>query len=73
MEEKINEEYKSKNTVHLIGQSHIDLSWLWPRMETINEVLPNTYKNALQLMEKYPEFRYIFRVTSGCRRWKDLV
>lgn len=42
----------------LIGQSHIDLGWLWPVEETIRKV-QRTYGNQLALMEEYPEYRFL--------------
>ena len=42
----------------LIGQSHIDLGWLWPVEETIRKA-QRTYGNQLALMEEYPEYRFL--------------
>ena len=42
----------------LIGQSHIDLAWLWPEEETWHKVA-RTYANQLTLMEEYPEFCFL--------------
>ncbi len=44
-------------TIQAVGQSHIDLAWLWPWEETI-EVIRNTFGTALELMDQYPEFTY---------------
>ena len=41
---------------YLTGHAHIDLSWLWPRSETIHEVCPLTFRSVLALMDKYPDF-----------------
>jgi len=46
-----------KETIHLLGNSHIDLAWRWTRDETYT-VCYETFKNALNLMEKYPEFAF---------------
>ncbi|MBN1348556.1 alpha-mannosidase [candidate division KSB1 bacterium] len=43
-------------TMHLVGHAHVDLSWLWSKSETIHEVYPNTYKNALDLMNNFDKF-----------------
>lgn len=43
--------------IHLVGQSHIDLAWLWPLKETVRKV-GRTFSTVCTLMEKYPEFRY---------------
>ena len=42
----------------LLGQSHIDLAWLWPEEETWHKV-GRTYANQLALMEEYPEYRFL--------------
>lgn len=42
----------------LIGQSHIDLAWLWPVEETFHKSA-RTFSNQLYLMEEYPEFRFL--------------
>lgn len=44
-------------TIRLIGQSHLDMAWLWPWTETV-EVVRNTFRAALQLMARNPEFTY---------------
>lgn len=44
-------------TVRLVGNSHIDMAWLWPRSETI-AVVRHTFGTALQLMDEYPNFTY---------------
>jgi alpha-mannosidase len=43
--------------VRLAGNSHIDMAWLWPWSETV-EVVRNTWRSALKLMEQYPDFTY---------------
>ncbi|MBE5797274.1 MAG: alpha-mannosidase [Clostridiales bacterium] len=45
-------------TMWLLGQSHIDLAWLWPEEETWHKV-GRTYANQLALMEEYPEYRFL--------------
>ncbi len=42
----------------LLGQSHIDLAWLWPQEETWHKVA-RTYANQLTLMDEYPEYRFL--------------
>ena len=44
---------KEKGRFHLLGNSHIDLAWLWTIDETY-EVYRETFENVLNLMEKYP-------------------
>lgn len=45
-------------TMWLLGQSHIDLAWMWPEEETWHKVA-RTYSNQLALMEEYPEYRFL--------------
>ena len=44
-------------SISAIGNSHIDMAWLWPWTETV-EVVRNTFGTALQLMREYPEFKF---------------
>lgn len=44
-------------TVRLVGNAHIDMAWLWPWTETV-EVVRDTFRTALQLMDEYPNFTY---------------
>ena len=44
-------------TVHAIGNSHIDMAWLWPWTETV-EVTRNTFTSALHLMQEFPDFSF---------------
>ena len=47
-----------EDEIWLIGNAHIDLSWLWTKEETIHEICPNTFNSVLKLMEKYPSLVY---------------
>src|SRR5215469_10122631 len=40
-----------------VGNSHIDMAWLWPWTETV-EVVRNTFRSALDLMREYPDFKF---------------
>ncbi len=42
----------------LIGHSHMDTAWLWHRGETVKKCA-RTYSNQLNLMEQYPEYKFI--------------
>jgi len=44
-------------TVRAVGNSHIDMAWLWPWTETV-EVVRNTFDSALDLMREYPAFKF---------------
>ena len=45
-------------TMCLIGQSHIDLAWLWPMEETFHKAV-RTYSTQLALLEEYPFYRWL--------------
>ncbi|MFE4713290.1 alpha-mannosidase [Paenibacillus sp. NPDC056722] len=44
-------------TLYLMGQSHLDIAWLWPIAETERKIA-RTMSNQLALMNEYPEYRY---------------
>ncbi len=44
-------------TIRLVGNSHIDMAWLWPWTETV-EVVRNTFRSALDLMREYPDLKF---------------
>ncbi|REE86470.1 alpha-mannosidase [Paenibacillus taihuensis] len=43
--------------MHMVGQSHIDIAWLWPVRETVRKV-SRTFSTMTSLMEEYPDFVY---------------
>lgn len=43
--------------VHLIGQSHLDVAWLWNLNET-RKKCARTFSTVLRLMDEFPEFKY---------------
>ncbi len=45
-----------RDTLHLIGNSHIDAAWLWPWSETSGEVIPNTWRTSLKLASMFPGY-----------------
>jgi alpha-mannosidase len=47
----------SDYTIHLIGNNHMDIAWLWPWTETVDNVR-RTFATSLQLMEEYPQYRF---------------
>ncbi|UCF18973.1 MAG: hypothetical protein JSU87_13725, partial [Gemmatimonadota bacterium] len=51
-----------RDTLHLIGNSHIDAAWLWPWSETV-DVIRNTWRTSLKLAEMFPG--YIFTGSSA--------
>ena len=49
--------YMKQFNIAAVGNSHIDMAWLWPWTETV-EVVRNTFGTALQLMREYPDFKF---------------
>jgi len=47
----------SMPTVHVTGQSHIDVAWLWPIRETIRKC-GRTFSTALKYMDEYPDYHF---------------
>ncbi len=43
--------------IRIVGNSHIDMAWLWPWTETV-EVVRNTFRSVLDLMREYPDFKF---------------
>jgi alpha-mannosidase len=48
---------ESAHRIAAIGHAHIDSAWLWPTRETVRKAT-RTFSNVLDLMERYPEFRF---------------
>ncbi len=46
-----------EGTIRAIGQSHIDVAWLWPLKETIRKA-SRTFSTACTLLDEYEEFEY---------------
>ena len=44
-------------SIRATGNSHIDLSWLWPQSEAV-EIVRNTWTTTLQLMREFPDFTF---------------
>lgn len=47
----------AEGTIHMVGQSHIDIAWLWPVRETVRKV-SRTFSTVDALMREYPEYQY---------------
>ncbi|RAV04753.1 alpha-mannosidase [Paenibacillus sp. YN15] len=43
--------------MHMVGQSHIDVAWLWPLKETVRKT-SRTFSTVCALMDEYPDFQY---------------
>ena len=49
--------YVQQFAIEAVGNSHIDMAWLWPWTETV-EVVRDTFGTALELMHEYPGFKF---------------
>ncbi len=49
--------YLKQFTIRAVGNSHIDMAWLWPWTETV-EVVRNTFQSVLDLMNEYPDLKF---------------
>ncbi len=47
----------SPGLIHFIGQSHLDIAWLWTLTETRRKAA-RTFSTALRLMEEFPDFKF---------------
>ncbi len=45
-------------TAHVVGYAHMDMAWLWRWEESIHDIMYNTFRNQLRLMDRYPDFTY---------------
>jgi alpha-mannosidase len=48
----------SASACYAIGHAHLDTAWLWTFARTREKVL-RTYANAVQLLERFPRFRFL--------------
>ncbi|MEO0854914.1 MAG: alpha-mannosidase, partial [Cyanobacteria bacterium J06648_11] len=55
-------EQLKQRTVHLLGNAHLDVAWLWPIAET-RDVAERTFASALTLQTQYPEL--VFNQTTA--------
>ena len=46
-------------TAHVVGYAHMDMAWLWRWEESIHDIMYNTFRNQLELMDRYPDFTYV--------------
>lgn len=47
----------SEGLIHMVGQSHIDIAWLWPVRETVRKA-SRTFSTVNALMEEYPQYLF---------------
>ncbi len=58
-----------KYSVRAVGNSHIDMAWLWPWSET-TMVVHDTFGTALQLMNEYPDYTFT-QSTAQASAWME--
>jgi len=51
-----------RDTLHLVGNSHIDAAWLWPWSETV-DVIRNTWRSSLRIASAHPG--YVFAASAA--------
>src|SRR5438552_3845599 len=56
-------------TIRAVGNSHIDMAWLWPWTETV-QVVHDTFRSVLDLMREYPEFKFTMS-SARAYEWMD--
>jgi alpha-mannosidase len=54
--------FLKQKKIHILGNSHIDIAWLWAIAET-KEVMQRTFSSTLKLQKSYPEL--IFNQSSA--------
>ncbi|THF73583.1 alpha-mannosidase [Cohnella fermenti] len=47
----------AEGLIRMVGQSHIDIAWLWPVRETVRKA-SRTFSTVDALMREYPDFKY---------------
>jgi alpha-mannosidase len=45
-------------TAHVVGYAHMDMAWLWRWEESIHDIMYNTFRNQLELMDRFPDYTY---------------
>jgi alpha-mannosidase len=50
--------YDKNNVVYNIGNTHIDTAWLWPKTEVQMQVIPDSYNNAINMMNANSDYRF---------------
>lgn len=50
-------EEHSNGKIHMVGQSHIDLAWLWPAKEAVRKC-SRTFSTMSTLLDQFPDFGY---------------
>jgi len=51
---------KPKGTLNVVGVSHLDTQWRWTIQTTIDEYVPNTFRDNVKLLDLYPQYIFSF-------------
>lgn len=51
---------KPKGTLNVVGVSHLDTQWRWTIQTTIDEYVPNTFRDNVKLLDLYPHYVFSF-------------
>lgn len=49
-----------EKTIYMVANSHLDTVWSWDLEETIGELIPRTFQENFELIDKYPEYQFNF-------------
>lgn len=44
--------------IYAVGQTHIDVAWLWPLRQTVEKV-QRSFATVLELMDRYPDYKFM--------------
>ena len=61
----------ASHAVSIVGHAHLDTAWLWPLRETIRKCA-RTFSTALELMDRYPEYRFVVSQAQHLAWMRDL-
>lgn len=50
----------AKGTLNVVGVSHLDTQWRWTIQNTIDEYIPNTFRDNAKLLDRYPHYIFSF-------------
>lgn len=45
-------------TAYVVGYAHMDMAWLWRWEESIHDVMYNTFRNQIRLMDANPDYTF---------------
>ena len=51
---------QTKPQLQVVGTAHLDTQWRWTIQNSINEYIPNTFRDNFKLMELYPDYVFSF-------------